>query len=382
MRSWVHRRTGSSIHAPVSRSFVAPQALAAGLVLARLSRGARRRAPLHGGVPAPEEAVSVVVPARDEEARLGPCLDALRADPDAGEVLVVDDGSRDATAALARSRGARVLPGAPPPPGWAGKAWALQQGLEAAEGEWVVFLDADTRPRPGLLRALVHAGAGRTLVSAGPRFACPGGAERALHASMLATIAFRVGPTDVEGWQPRPERAIANGQCLAARRADLLAAGGWERVRGALVEDVALARALRAEGWAVVFADAADLLEVMGYGGLRATWSGWGRSLLAEDVEPPARVAEHLLVLWLAMALPLPRLLTGRGGPLDALLALVRLALLAALRRSYEPRGVAFWLSPLLDVPTLVRLTWSALRPSRAWRGRVYAPRRARRSAP
>jgi dolichol-phosphate mannosyltransferase len=364
---------------PDVRPLPTAQALAAAVVLARLARGARRRPPLSADVPAPGAAVSVVVPARDEEDRIRPCLEALLEDPDAAEVLVVDDGSTDGTAELARARGARVIAGAALPAGWAGKAWALQQGLEAARAPWVVALDADARPRPGLLRALVHAGRDADLVTAAPRFACAGGPERALHASMLATLPYRVGPTDVEGWQPKPARALANGQCLAARRDALLGVGGLARVRGALVEDVALARALRADGWRLAFVDAADLLEVSGYGGARATWTGWGRSLLAEDVNGPLRVAEDLAVLWLAMALPLPRLALRRSTPLDALLALVRVGLLAALRRSYRPRGAAFWLSPLLDVPTLMRLTWSALCPSRTWRGRAYGPRTAGR---
>jgi dolichol-phosphate mannosyltransferase len=316
--------------------------------------------------------VSVVVPARDEAGRLPACLQALEAERAALlEVVVVDDESSDATAALARDAGARVVEGAPLPEGWAGKAWALQQGLEAARGAIVVFLDADARVQPGLAGALAARLEDADLVSAGPRFTCAGGLERALHASMLATLVYRFGPTDVEGWQPPPSRAVANGQCIAVRAATLRAAGGWARVRGSLVEDLALARALRGDGLRVAFADAADLLEVRMYDSAAATWRGWGRSLMGVGSTPPAWLAADLAVLWLAMATALPRALLRRRLR-DVPLAAIRLALLAALARSYRPRGPAFWLSPLLDVPVMVRLTASVLRPERTWRGRTY----------
>jgi len=346
-------------------------ALATATIVGRLARGRRRRPPLRPGAPQPDVTVSVVVPARDEEARLPACLEALAVETDAHEVVVVDDESTDATAAIAGAAGVRLVRGPPLPDGWAGKAWALQQGLEAARGDIVVFLDADARVRPGLLGAVAaRLAQDADLLSVGPRFTCPGGLERALHASMLATLVLRFGPMDVEGWQPSPPRAVANGQCVACRADALRTAGGWARVRRSLVEDVALARALRADGWRVAFADASDLLDVRMYESARETWTGWGRSLMGVGVTTPAWLAADLALLWVAAgALPRAVLLRRRSAiPLAA----IRLALLGALRRTYQPRGVAFWLSPLLDVPVMARLTWSVVRPGRTWRGRTY----------
>jgi dolichol-phosphate mannosyltransferase len=364
----------------VRRPSFRPDVVAGVAVAARLARGRRRRAPLVAGAPSPAVGVSVVVPARDEERRLPGCLAALARDPDVAETIVVDDRSADATAVVAARAGATVVRGAPLPDGWAGKAWALEQGLNAARGEIVVFLDADTRPEPGLMAALVGALDGADVVSAGPRFSCGGALEQSLHASMLATLVYRFGPTDVDGFEPSPTRAVMNGQCVAVRAEALRAAGGWARVAGSLVEDVALARALRADGRRLRFVDAAALLEVRMYDSAAETWRGWGRSLMAPDETARAWLVADLAVLWLAMALPLPRLLLWRR-PLDAALVLMRIALLAGLARSYRPRGVGFWLSPLADVPVAARLTASALRPGRTWRGRSYpAGRTARRS--
>ncbi len=147
-----------------------------------------------------------------------------------------------------------------------------------------------------------------------------------------------------------------------------------------MTEDVALARTLRGDGLTMAFVDACDLLEVKMYDSAGETWEGWSRSLMAPDATTFVRQAENLAVLWLTLALPLPRMLARRGTPLDALLLAVRLALHGAFARTYRPRGAPFWLSPLADVPVMLRLSWSALRPTRTWRGRTYARGSERRS--
>jgi dolichol-phosphate mannosyltransferase len=358
------------------RAFTLMQALAALVALSRLARGRTRRPPLSASAaPPPAGGLSVVIPARDEAERLPGCLRPLLADPDAGEVIVVDDRSADGTAEVARALGARLVAGAELPPGWVGKPWALQQGLEAATGDVVVTLDADTRPGLGLLRALAAAVAAeppRTLTSATARFDCRTSSERALHPSLLATLVYRFGPVDAAGPPTRPARAVANGQCLAAWRTALLAEGGFAPARAHMTDDIALARVLRARGWGLAVHDGGGLLEVRMYESARETWREWGRSIAMADVTPPAWRAADVAVVWLAMALPLPRLLARRGTVLDALLVAVRLALHAALAGTYRPRGAAFWLAPLADVAAAVRLTASSVRPRRVWRGRTY----------
>jgi dolichol-phosphate mannosyltransferase len=353
---------------------VLAQAAATATLLARLARGRRRRTPLRANAsPPPAGTISVVIPARDEARRIGPCLDGLRDDPDVGEILVVDDRSLDATADVARAGGATVIAGAPLPAGRKGKAHALQQGLERSTGDVVVFLDADTRPRPGLVRELTKLLDEVDVVTAAPRFHCAGYGERLLHPAMGATIPYRLGPGDALGWQPSPGRAFANGQCIAIRRETLLAAGGWDRVKDNMTEDVALARALRSDGLTLTFVDARDLLEVKMYDSAIETWGGWSRSLMAPDATTPVRQVADIALLWLTLALPLPRLLTGKGTALDGLLVAIRVAIHGALARGYRPRGAPFWLSPLADVPVMARLTWSAIRPQRSWRGRTYS---------
>jgi dolichol-phosphate mannosyltransferase len=343
------------------------------VALARLGRVARREPPL---TPRPElrpaRPVSVVVPARDEADRIGPLAQALVRDVHVAEVVVVDDESTDRTAPVALAAGARVVAGRPLPDGWVGKPWALQQGLEAATGHWVVTLDADVVPRPGFVGALVAAveEGGGDWLSAGGRFRPASSvAGRLRHPAMLATLVYRFGPPGTR----RPVavgRVQANGQCTVTRRAVLAAAGGYEPAAAHPTDDVALARSLARRGWRVGFLDGTALFEVDLAAG------DWSRSLALRDVTTwPALVAD-LAVVWLAQALPLPRLLLRRGDVLDAVLVLVRLGLVAGTARAYARPGIAHWLSPLADVPVAAGLTRGVFRRSVTWRGRVYGGRR------
>ncbi|MEV0660382.1 glycosyltransferase [Actinomadura luteofluorescens] len=369
------------------RALTVLQAAAAGVVAARLARGRRRPEPLRPGAAGPPpERVSVVIPARDEEARIGECLAPLLADPAVDEVIVVDDESRDGTARLAERLGATVVPGAPLPDGWVGKQWALHQGVRAATGPVVVLLDADMRPKAGLCAELAALLDTHDLVSAGPRFICGNAVEQALHASLLATLVYRFGPIGSTTGPAAPgasaERLLVNGQCMAFRKTRMDRADGFARVRRHFTDDVALGRLLARDGWRVAFVDAGPLLEVDMHTSAADVWHGWGRSIALRDVTPAAHLAGDLAVVWLTAALPVLRLAAGRPTPLDLGLLAQRLLLVTALRGSYARPGPGLAASPFLDVATAVRLTWSALLPARTWRGRDYGPATVRSAAP
>lgn len=352
------------------------RAVAVGVVASRLAKGATMRAPVQVGpvaADATSDSISIVIPARDEARRIGPLLAAAAALRGVDEVIVVDDRSTDDTAAVALAAGAEVVSGAPRPPGWAGKTWALQQGIEAATGEWVVALDADTVPHPELARALVaRARADSTdLLSVGASFDCPTAGARWLHPAMLTTIVYRFGPPG-QAARPAPDRTLANGQCLAFRRAALLDAGGLAPVAGSIVEDVALARHLARHGWRVDFLDGCDLVTVRMYESFGETWSGWGRSLGLPGLDPVRRRALDVVLLMLAMALPVMRLLGRRIDAVDVAALAIRFGALAGTARAYRRRGPAFWASPLADPVAVAALAASLTTRRQVWRGRVY----------
>ncbi len=393
-------------------AFIALQLLALARVLWRLLPGLVRTPPVTplvdeadarwaglGGAAGDGVRVTVMVATMNEAARLGPCLDGLaRQGATLAEVLVVDSRSTDGTRALveaAARRDARVrlLTDPPLPPGWVGKVWALEHGLQHATGDWVLGVDADTAPAPGMVAAVVAAAEafGLDVVSFAPRFAGQSPGERFIQPAMLATLVYRLGaPT------PRPSTpsdVLANGQCFLARRDLLVRHGGYGPARASWADDVALARHLMRRGARVGFLDGARLYDVRAYASAREAWREWGRSFDLADATAPARQALDLAVVTLAMGAP-PLVLAGAlawaaagggaGGTfgsalgaalvvVNAVLLSVRLGVLAATRGSYARRGFPYWCSPLADPAATARLWLSTLRRPRAWRGRAFA---------
>lgn len=264
-----------------------------------------------------EPTVSVIVPARNEEASLPLLLDSLatQASP-AAEVIVVDDHSEDATASLAASSGARVLAAPPLREGWRGKPAACAAGSEVATGDLLVFLDADVTLAPGALAALVdehrHRGG---LVSVQPYHVTVRAYERLSAVcnvvSMMGTLAF-TGP-------PRSQVTMAFGPCLITSRSDYDAVGGHTSptVRSQVIEDIALARCFRAAGRPVSVLGGRTMVRFRMYpGGLRQLIDGWNRSLGvgARGTSPVAIVGPFLWV-WGALMAAWDGLGAVAGGP-------------------------------------------------------------------
>lgn len=335
----------------------------------RIGRGALREPALRADTSAPPADVTVIVPARDEADRIGPCVRSLVAG--GATVVVIDDGSTDGTRAVAEAAGARVIDAGPLPAGWVGKAHALQVGLEAAATPVVVSVDADCRADPGFVPAVVAALGDHVMVTAGARVSSDDPGGRMVHASMLATLLYRLGPPGVAA--RRPARTMANGQCMVFDRDAVLAAGGFGPVRGHLLEDLALARHLAVAGHPVAFVDATGILAVEGYGTVSETLRGWGRSLALGEVTSPAWLLADLAVVWSTMALPLPRLLAGRGDAVDVAALALRAGVVAATAPAFRPADVPVALAPLADLVVAAQLTAGAVRPNRTWRGRDYA---------
>jgi dolichol-phosphate mannosyltransferase len=370
------------------------------LLLVRLMPGRTRRPPIAPRLtPRTDTTVTVVVATLNEAKRIGPCLAGLMAQTDPMlEVLIVDSRSTDGTrelveAASARDPRIRLITDDPLPAGWVGKVWALETGLRKAKGAWVLGIDADTVPAPGLVGAVVDAVEqdGYDVASFSPQFRDQTSAERFVQPAMLVTLVYRCGAAGAT--QPPPDRVLANGQCFVARRALLEQHGGYAPARASFCDDVTLARHLALHGARVGFLDGSKIIQVSAYVSLAEMWREWGRSFDLKDATPTWRRWIDVALVWSAQALPLPMLLvlaavlasmgwSAAADPhvmlLEALVLvnasalLVRLMMLVALRQSYAERGWPFWLSWLSDIAAAWRLTLSTARTPTRWRGRQY----------
>jgi dolichol-phosphate mannosyltransferase len=364
------------------------------ITLAARLAGGRRRRPAEEPRPEGlrEPGLTVVVATLDEARRIGPCLEGLEAQGEpVREILVVDSRSSDGTRALVEAAAARdprirLVTDPPLPPGWIGKAWALQHGMRIATQPWVLGMDADTAAVPGCAAAVLGAALrdGLDVVSFAPRFDGQSAAERWLQPALLVTLVYRTGAAGDP--RARPHRVLANGQCFLARRAVVLRHGGYAPVRDSFAEDVSLARHLARRGVPVGFLDGSRLYTVRGYAGAAALWREWGRSLDLKDATSRARQAVDTLFVVLAQGVQWPAaVVVGCSwpaltpGPARTVLGIATAALLAirwllllALRRSYAQRGIPWWLSPFADPLAALRLVSASLRRPHAWRTRTY----------
>jgi len=256
--------------------------------------------------------VSIVVPARDEAARLPALLRSLAIlDYPDYDVIVVDDESRDDTAALAARAGARVVQGTPLPVGWTGKSHACAQGADVADGALLLFTDADTVHEPASLRAAVayleREDLGALSLITGQR--CETFFERLLLPTAYAMLFAGVSPHRVNRRRhisPLHTSPLANGQYILCRRAAYEQAGGHAAVRGSIIEDAALARALSRAGVRYRLCRAESLVSVRMYGGLGELWAGFRKNAARYVLDDPRRLpATALYSAALGMALPL-----------------------------------------------------------------------------
>jgi len=307
-------RWGRALVATGSALVAAGSAMAAaGTVHAAVNAVLLRR-PDVAARPGPER-VSVLVPMRNEAGTAADCLAAVLAQDGVTEVLVLDDGSADGTARIARATGARVLAGRPLPAGWLGKPHACQQLADAADpaADVLVFLDADVRLRPGAIAATVALLGERDLVCPYPRQVAGTAAERLvqplLQWSWLTFLPLRLAERS-----PRPSLSAANGQLLAVRRAAYERAGGHAAVRADVVEDVALLRAVKRAGGRGGVADGTTLAECRMYASWPELRDGYTKSLWAA-FGSPARAAGVAGLLALGYVVPpLGALLGSKTG--------------------------------------------------------------------
>jgi hopene-associated glycosyltransferase HpnB len=320
-----------------------------------------QRLPPAGRDPGSWPGVVAVVPARNEAAVLPGTLPTLLAQgyPGAFAVMLVDDDSSDATpevaAALDQTGRLRVVSGRPTPPGWAGKVWAMHQGVRAAgDAGYLLFTDADIGYAPGVVTALVRAAEAddRGLVSQMALLRADTFWERLIVPAFVYFFAQLYPFRRVN--RPGGRTAAAAGGCMLVRRSALEAAGGLERIRGARIDDVALGRLLKhppapVRCWLGL---TTSVTSRRPYPRLSGLWDMIARSAYTQLRYSPAALAATLAgLLWLYVLPPAAALgglgwLAAGGGTTAGWLAAAGVAGWAIMSASYVPMLRLYRLSP------------------------------------
>ncbi len=324
--------------------------------------------------------VSVIVPARDEEANLAQCLQSLVNQQGVSyEVIVVDDHSTDRTREIAQSFPVQVTEAAPLPDGWSGKCNACCSGAKPATGKWLLFTDADTRHSPSSIASGLHEAqaCGAALLSYSPKQEVHGLAERALMPVIFAELAVSYRPREIS--DPASPVAAANGQYLLIRRDAYDAVGGHAAVAKAILEDVELARKIKSAGYRLQF-HASDVVSTRMYRSFPQMWEGWTKNLvlLFPNARGVALRRSIEFVLIVASLIAVAIALTDRDSTGVLVNGVLAFGLLVFFYQRIQ-RAHFDWLSnlcALLGLPLFVILLLRSYichkRGSVQWKGRRY----------
>jgi chlorobactene glucosyltransferase len=344
--------------------------------------------------------LSILVPARNEEQCIEACVRSLVAQSYKPlEVLVLDDNSSDATATLVQrmidelppvQKGRlRLLHGEALPPGWRGKNFACHQLAQNARGDYLLFTDADTIHAPGTARAVIECMRtfGVKLLTAQPEHVVESIGERLVVPLLNFTI-LTLLPVALIPRRPEPSLATGNGQLLCFHRSAYEALGGHEAVKGRVLEDVLLARAVKAAGYRMIFVDALELIHCRMYRSFADVWAGFSKNLFAfyNYSLPFALIALSLNLLLFVM--PPVLLLASLVIPFQpavlfcaasAYLLAVLMRILLTLRFTRSQRGLMLALCLLHPISVVLEclillnsIRWHYRKKGTVWKGRQY----------
>lgn len=339
--------------------------------------------------------VAVIIPARNEEANIGPCLDTVLAQDLPGvRCFVLDDGSTDRTPEILSRYADRVTVlkggGGSLPEGWLGKPWACQRAAEAALAsepapEWLLFIDADVRLNPRALSASLGYSLKHNLMmlSGFGNLIMVSFWEQVMQ-PMIAGLIVAGNPVDrVNDPERRPARPLANGQFILLHRDAWEAVGGHRAVAGDVLDDVGMATAVTGKGLAYHLVFMRSLFECRMYDSFGAVWEGWTKNLYAGLQGRWSQVIGVTAFMTIDILVPHALFIAALLGLLSApwsTWAFVTVALMQ-LSRAYLDRTFErpLWTGVFMPLGALltVALFWNSARRASAgkavWKGRVIS---------
>jgi glycosyltransferase involved in cell wall biosynthesis len=336
-------------------------------------------------------AISVIIPARNEEASVGRAVESVASQSEIREVIVVNDQSTDRTGAIlselaARVPKLRVLSAGELPAGWTGKNYAASIGARAASCDWLLFTDADTYHLPGSSRRALNDAAEHraALLSYSPEQEMETTGERTLIPFIYWRLSQRYSFKRIN--DPGSPEAAANGQYLLLRSDAYRAVGGHKAVANDILEDVALARRVKRAGYRIFFAPGHGVVRTRMYRSFGAMWQGWTKNLYPLMGGTLGSLLAEIAPLAGAVVLvPFGGYLTARNGASPWVWTLVVFAAMCVAhlrygvvlyRNRYPLSLIKYYLCGwcLYSVALMVSC-WKSTRGSVVWKGREYPAR-------
>jgi chlorobactene glucosyltransferase len=351
-----------------------------------------RRARCDTGLPDPAPLVSILVPARNEEANIGACLDSLRRqDYPNYEILVLDDSSSDRTPeivarAAAEDSRVRLLQGKPLPDGWAGKPFACHQLAQQARGPWLLFTDADTVHAPTVLRDILCTAIASqaALISGFPHQRVTSIWQKMALPIMCYYMLLCWVPLWWMQRSARPLPSVAIGQFMFFSAREYRSVGGHEAVKDRIIEDVWVAREITRRRYRQLTLDLSDLVSCQMYRGFGSMWEGMSRWLYTVASLSAVGLAITMVVVtllflapfvWLAHALLVSKPALGWELLVGVQVGLLLLGRFLVGRRFSQPNlsvvlhPIGMGLVLLLSMyASYQAITGAGVR----WKGRVY----------
>ncbi len=350
----------------------------------------RRPSPL-AKLPAKPPFVSVLVPARNEEANIGRCINSLlKQDYPEYEIIILDDNSLDQTAKIVadiqeKDPRVRLVRGKPLPDGWAGKPHACMQLARYARGEWLLFVDADTVHQPFMLRSVMKIATDEktSLLSGMPRQILSGLPQKIVM-PMMYFVLMSWFPIWFLNRTKKPWPTLAIGQFMLFPRDEYWKVGGHEAVKDRIIEDVWFGAEIKKTGGKFVCIDLCNVMSTDMYHSLNSMTEGWCKWMYSIIAMSPFALVAFFITAYLFLLAPflwlMQCILSGIQSEVWAYTVIAQVVVIEMMRwavdRRFKVPGASFIFHPLgviyLMLVALYAAARHALGAGVAWKERLY----------
>jgi chlorobactene glucosyltransferase len=246
--------------------------------------------------------VSIIIPTRNESKRINNCIETLKSQTYPKLEIIVIDDSTDSTkdvinTMVGNDKRFKIIKQKKLPPGWVGKPFALQQGSSVAQGEWLIFVDADTYYHPVLIERVVEFAQQNNLdmISLAPQHICKSFWEKMIQPIFLGAILGLSPLAKVN--DPNSKISFASGPFIMVKHAIFDSVGGYRTIKGFIADDIEIAKLVKSSGYKLGIVNAQSLMSLRMYEKFHDIWEGWSKNSFLGFVQKREVKSKFLQIL-------------------------------------------------------------------------------------